>query len=86
VATAADEPSGGLGITFPLDPGANDRNRLVNPLDTGAGAGLTSTFPSTPDVGATMTGPFQEGTRWVIGQWMFVWEDWDKWLTWADGQ
>ncbi|XES00013.1 hypothetical protein HEP87_57765 [Streptomyces sp. S1D4-11] len=42
---AADKPSGGLGATFPLDPGANVGNRLVNPLDTGAGAGPTSTFP-----------------------------------------
>ncbi|MER5804744.1 hypothetical protein [Streptomyces mirabilis] len=60
---AADEPSAGLGTTFPLDSGANDGNRLVNPLDTGAGAGRTSTFPSAPDADATMTGPFQEGTR-----------------------
>ncbi|KUJ54702.1 hypothetical protein ADL25_05985 [Streptomyces sp. NRRL F-5122] len=40
-------------------------------------------YPLLNEAGATMRGPFQEGPRWAIGQRMFVWEDWNKWLTWA---
>ncbi|MEU9277184.1 LamG-like jellyroll fold domain-containing protein [Streptomyces sp. NPDC048341] len=60
---AANDPSGGLGTTFPVDPGAGDGNTLVNPVDPGAGAGLTSTLPVDPEAGAgsTLINPIDPG-------------------------
>lgn len=43
-------------------------------------------YPLLASAGATMIGPFQEGPRWVFGQRMFVWNDWEQWGLWAAAQ
>ncbi|MFR9795520.1 RHS repeat domain-containing protein [Streptomyces sp. MS06] len=52
---AAGEQIGGLVTTFPVDPGVNDQNILVNPFDPDAGAGLISSFPVDPGAGTGNT-------------------------------